>query len=348
MAGEGPMLQNTVFDWIVSGRVPKQSNELQSAVSLSCTTTDIHNLLTRFWELETCRSNSTQSVEESACEMLFAQTVARDDSGRFVVTLPKREFILQQIGDSKDIALRRFAGLERRFQSNFELRLRYTEIILEFQQLGHMKEVMSQTDEHPVFYLPHHAVLKPDSTTTKLRVVFDASCKSSSGVSLNDALMVGPVVQEDLLSITIRFRLHPVAIVADIEKMYRMIKVLPFDQHLQRILWRDSVNEPVRLFELTAVTYSTASAPYLATKCLQRLAEDGLQSFPRAACALKKDFYVDDMLTGAGNIEDGKQLTKEMIVLTNSGGFTLRKWASNCPTLLADLPPSLLDDRHLS
>ncbi|XP_058839748.1 uncharacterized protein LOC131695296 [Topomyia yanbarensis] len=277
--------------------------------------------------------------------MLFAQTVARDDSGRFVVTLPKREFIFQQIGDSKDIAMRRFAGLERRFQSNSELRLSYTEFIHEFQQLGHMKEVMSQTDEHPVFYLPHHAVLKPDSTTTKLRVVFDASCKSSSGVSLNDALMVGPVVQEDLLSIIIRFRLHPVAIVADIEKMYRMIKVQPFDQHLQRILWRDSVNEPVRVFELTTVTYGTASAPYLATKCLQRLTEDGLQSFPRAACALKKDFYVDDMLTGADNIEDGKQLTKEMIELTNSGGFTLRKWASNCPTLLADLPPSLLDDR---
>ncbi|XP_058817129.1 uncharacterized protein LOC131680431 [Topomyia yanbarensis] len=342
---DGPILQNTVFGWIIAGRVSHQSRNLQPVVSLSCTTIDIHKLLTRFWELETCRTNSTQSVEETACERLFDQTTARDDSGKFVVSLPKRQFIVQQIGDSKTIAMRRFAGLEKRFQSNPDLMLSYAEFIREYQRLGHMKEVTSETDKYPVFYLPHHAVLKPDSTTTKLRVVFDGSCKSSSGVSLNDALMVGPVVQEDLLSIIIRFRLHPIAVVADVEKMYRMVMVQPADQHLQRILWRDSVSEPVRMFQLTTVTYGTASAPYLATKCLQRLAKDGVESFPRAARALKEDFYIDDMLSGADNIEDGKELTREMIELTNSGGFTLRKWNSNCPAVLADLPHSLLDDR---
>ncbi|XP_058817089.1 uncharacterized protein LOC131680391 [Topomyia yanbarensis] len=265
---DGPILQNTVFGWIIVGRVSHQSRNLQPVVSLSCTTIDIHKLLTRFWELETCRTNSTQSVEETACERLFDQTTARDNSGKFVVSLPKREFIVQQIGDSKTIAMRRFAGLEKRFQSNPDLMLSYAEFIREYQRLGHMKEVTSETDKYPVFYLPHHAVLKPDSTTTKLRVVFDGSCKSSSGVSLNDALMVGPVVQEDLLSIIIRFRLHPIAVVADVEKMYRMVMVQPADQHLQRILWRDSVSEPVRVFQLTTVTYGTASAPYLATKCL--------------------------------------------------------------------------------
>ncbi|XP_058817777.1 uncharacterized protein LOC131681087 [Topomyia yanbarensis] len=338
---DGPILQNTVFGWIIAGRVSHQSRNFQPVVSLSCTTIDIHKLLTRFWELDTCRTNSTQSVEETACERLFDQTTARDDSGKFVVSLPKRQFIVQQIGDSKTIAMRRFAGLEKRFQSNPDLMLSYAEFIREYQRLGHMKEVTSETDKYPVFYLPHHAVLKPDSTTTKLRVVFDGSCKSSSGVSLNDALMVGPVVQEDLLSIIIRFRLHPIAVVADVEKMYRMVMVQPADQRLQRILWRDSVSEPVRMFQLTTVTYGTASAPYLATKCLQRLAEDGVESFPRAARALKEDFYIDDMLSGADNIEDGKELTREMIELTNSGGFTLRKFWSNAAvitkrTVLAD------------
>ncbi|XP_058457004.1 uncharacterized protein LOC131434353 [Malaya genurostris] len=157
--------------------------------------------------------------------------------------------------------------------------------------------------------------------------------------------MVGPVVQQDLLSITIRFRFRRLAIVADVEKMYRMVKVQPNDQHLQRILWRDSPDETLRTYELTTVTYGTASAPYLATKCLQTLAKENEANNPRAARVLKDDFYVDDMLSGADNVEDGKQLIHEMIELTSSGGFTLRKWISNEPQLLEDLPKTLLDDR---
>ncbi|XP_058814206.1 uncharacterized protein LOC131678231 [Topomyia yanbarensis] len=163
-------------------------------------------------------------------------------------------------------------SLERRLAANPELKAQYSEFIHEYQALGHMSEVVEDTSD-TVYYLPHHAVLKPDSTTTKLRVVFDASCRTSSGYSLNDALMVGPVVQDDLLDVILRFRLHRYALVADIAKMYRMVQVQPADQPLQKILWRDSSAEPIKIFQLTTVTYGTASAPYLATKCLQTLAE---------------------------------------------------------------------------
>jgi len=42
------------------------------------------------------------------------------------------------------------------------------------------------------FYKPHHGVVKPGNTTTKLRVVYDASAISSNGKSLNDYLFMGP------------------------------------------------------------------------------------------------------------------------------------------------------------
>jgi len=48
------------------------------------------------------------------------------------------------------------------------------------------------------YYIPNHCVLKPSSTSTKLRVVFDASCTTTSQLSLNDLLLVGPTVQTDL------------------------------------------------------------------------------------------------------------------------------------------------------
>lgn len=347
----GPTLQNTVFGWIVSGRAIDHSLSVQQTSAYSCTLANLQEQLSKFWELETCHTHCTQSVEETACEAYYDQTTVRDEGGRFVVTLPKRDYIVAQLGESEGIATRRFLGLERRFQQNPELKAAYAEFIREYEQLGHMVEVpvsASQGNEvSPVYYLPHHAVFKLDSTTTKLRVVFDASCKTSSGVSLNDALMVGPVIQEDLISITLRFRLFCVAIVADIEKMYRMILVQHGDRSLQRIVYRSSPDEPLRTYELTTVTYGTAAAPYLATKCLQRLADEEASKFPRAAKVLREDFYVDDMLTGANTVEEAKQLAEEMVELTASGGFNLRKWNSNSKELLAQLPQELLDSRAL-
>ncbi|XP_051157420.1 uncharacterized protein LOC127279229 [Leptopilina boulardi] len=89
------------------------------------------------------------------------------------------------------------------------------------------------------YFIPHHSIIKESSLTTKLRVVFDASAKTSTGKSLNDVLMVGPNVQEDLFSLLVRFRSHKYAITADIEKMYRQIIIHPKDRKYQKILWRD-------------------------------------------------------------------------------------------------------------
>ncbi|XP_065088850.1 uncharacterized protein LOC135710258 [Ochlerotatus camptorhynchus] len=194
---------------------------MHRTLSYSCTLANLQEQLTKFWEIETCRSSSSQSVEETACEAFFDQTTTRDDAGRFIVALQKREFIINQLGESRNIATRRFLSLERRFQLNPELKTAYADFIHEYERLGHMVQFPDVEEQFPVYYL--HSKL--DSTTTKLRVVFNASCKTSSGVSLNETLMVGPAVQEDLIAITLRFRLFRIAIVADVEKMHRMILI---------------------------------------------------------------------------------------------------------------------------
>lgn len=83
-----------------------------------------------------------------------------------------------------------------------------------------------------IFYLPHHPVEKRDSLTTKVRVVFDGSCKTTSKASLNDLLMVGPCIQEDLFNIIFRFRIHQVVLTADVAMMYRQILVDERDRQL--------------------------------------------------------------------------------------------------------------------
>ncbi|XP_038117267.1 uncharacterized protein LOC119769328 [Culex quinquefasciatus] len=129
--------------------------------------------------------------------------------------------------------------------------------------------------------------------------------------------------------------------------MYRQIRIHPSDYQLQRILWRNSSSEPLRTFELTTVTYGTASAPFLATRCLNELSKQGAEDYPLASLALGRDFYVDDMLTGVYDEEEGEELCKQLLSLLPSAGFSLRKWASNSAEVLSKIPPELRDERSV-
>ncbi|CAG7719600.1 unnamed protein product, partial [Allacma fusca] len=190
------------------------------------------------------------------------------------------------------------------------------------------------------FYLPHHAVIKESSTSTKVRVVFDGSAKSSSGQSLNNCMMVGPVVQSDLFTILLRFRRWQIALTADIVKMYRQILITPEQSNLQRILWRFQDNEPIHEYKSVTVTFGTASAPFLATQTICQLAHDEASTYPVAAPVLLKDAYVDDIATGANHVEQAIELYKQLDGITKSACFELSKWVSNSATFMEVIPES--------
>ena len=208
----------------------------------------------------------------------------------------------------------------------------------EYQELGHMTAVNGElTQDNQIrYYLPHHAVLRPDSTTTKLRVVFDASAITTSGKSLNDILHVGPTVQQDLLSLILHFRLHSIVLTADVEKMYRQVWVHPDHRNLQCILWRNDPAERPTTFQLNTVTYGTAAAPFLATRCSKEVAENIRDSDPLAAQVIADDFYVDDMITGADTIEEALKLRAKVSSALDKVGFHLRKWCSSSKEVISN------------
>ncbi|KAK9752865.1 hypothetical protein QE152_g3865 [Popillia japonica] len=179
----------------------------------------------------------------------------------------------------------------------------------DYEELGHMT-ISSHSPSETCYYLPHHGVLKEESLTTKLRVVFNGSMPTASGYSLNQLQMVGPTIQPNLFNILIRFRIssisgyslnqlqmvgptiqpnlfnilirfrqHPYA-AADIEKMYRQVLVEPSQRPLQRILWRSNPDDPIQVYNLNTVTYGTASASFLAIRSLMQLGIDCKASHP--------------------------------------------------------------------
>jgi hypothetical protein len=208
----------------------------------------------------------------------------------------------------------------------------------EYELLGHMSE--AKVDNRDGYYLPHHPVFKEDSTTTKLRVVFDGSAKTSSGLSLNDVQMVGPPLQNDLFNILLRFRQHQFVIKADIEKMYRQVLIEDNQKQYQKIFWRSDVSQPVKVYKLNTVTYGTSSAPFLAIRSLNQVALDHFQNDPVISNIINNDFYVDDLLTGAETIDSVVQIRNKLTAVLATVGFNLRKWTSNSDKILTNTSES--------
>ncbi|XP_052751427.1 uncharacterized protein LOC128200814 [Galleria mellonella] len=215
------------------------------------------------------------------------------------------------------------------------LKIKYAEVISEYLELGHMEKVpITEQDDPEAVYLPHHAVVREDRTTTKVRVVFDASCPGTNGVSLNQDLLVGPTLQADLRHLLIRWRRYPICLVSDIIKMYRQIKVEERHTNFQRLVWRDHPESELQHMRLLRVTFGTVSAPYLAVRCLHQIVYDEGKNYPLAAERVLNHFYMDDLLTGCESVEEGIQIYKEINELLKKGGFELQKWSSNSEELL--------------
>ncbi|XP_055715164.1 uncharacterized protein LOC129809379 [Phlebotomus papatasi] len=275
-------------------------------------------------------------------EKEFAETHSRTEDGRYVVQLPFKGNP-SELGDSKKQAMARFINMEKKFATNEQLRKDYSEFIHEYISLGHMSLAPPDGGK---YYLLHHAVFKKESSTTKTRVVFDASCKTSTGKSLNSVLHAGPKLQQNLNQIIIRWCKYKYVYTADIEKMFRQIIVAEGHRDYLRILWRDSPKQPIREYRLNTVTYGTAPATYLSVKVLMQLAEDEGAQFSAAVAAIK-DFYVDDVMTGADTVEGALQIQNELINLLQKGGMNLRKWTSNKPELLANLSEEQIEAKYL-
>ncbi|XP_048001463.1 uncharacterized protein LOC125238232 [Leguminivora glycinivorella] len=329
MFGEDdPFLVETKLGWLLVGAIDQPTSVKPVCLFVNDKQTD--SSLTKFWELDTISPKHDFTPDENVCEELFNKTTKRDEDGRFVVTVPLKESP-DVLGDSFGMAKRRFLSLERRLDRDSVLKERYVKFMEEYEVLGHMSEILP-CSSLPSYYLPHHAVLRESSTTTKLRVVFDASAATTSGKSFNDIQLIGPRVQEDLFSILLRFRQHKYVVSADIEKMYRQILVDNDQRQLQLILWRADPSKPLKIYSLNTVTYGTSSAPFLSTRCLLQLSQES--SHKQTQDAIARDFYVDDFLSGSNSVEESVALCRNVTDTLKTAQLHLRKWQSNKKEIL--------------
>ncbi|XP_027839404.2 uncharacterized protein LOC114121329 [Aphis gossypii] len=326
-------LQSTKLGWVMTGEL-----NINCLVSIGASLEDEWRAMRAEQGLFGRLSKANKRyIEEQETVQHFEETAIRKADGRFVLRLPVKPEV-SQLGNSISMATSRFISVERKLSRDEHLRTEYVKFMTQYLETGHMEEVIeNKIPTSRQFYLPHHAIVKTSSLTTRVRVVFDASAKSSSGISLNDVLMCGPSIQEELFSILCRFRSHQFVITADVEKMFRQVEVAEEDRNLQRIVWRATPSEVLRTYRLTRVAYGTTSASFMTTKCLSVLAEEFNSQFPEAAKAVQTDFYMDDLMSGAQTEEECLRLQKNILRILDSAKMPLRKWCSNSKSLLEQI-----------
>ena len=169
--------------------------------------------------------------------------------------------------------------------------------------------------------MPYFPVVRPDRTTTKTRIVFDASAKFE-GVSLNDAIYQGPKLQRELTDVLLRFRRHPVALMCDIAEMYLRIEVAPKDRPYQRFLWRTLNQERAPdEYEFNRVVFGVNSSPFQPQFVAQTHAEKHKDEFPMAAETVLKSTYMDDSMDSVVDESQGIKLYEESNQLWSKAGM---------------------------
>ncbi|GFV82695.1 DUF1758 domain-containing protein [Trichonephila clavipes] len=206
---------------------------------------NIDDNLQKFWEVETINEcQKPLSKEEEYCENHYQMTHTRNEDGPYVVKMPVKD--IQGLGHSKGLAMKRLYQLWRRLSKDKQMENLYREFMQQYLDLGHMEKVEEHSDETSAnnicYYFPHHGVFRPDKTTTKLRVVFNGSASTTSGLSLNDLLLKGEV-KKDIFEIMTRFRTHKYTFTTDIQMMFRQILIDLAQRDLLRIMWETGTNE---------------------------------------------------------------------------------------------------------
>ncbi|XP_011879464.1 PREDICTED: uncharacterized protein LOC105568410, partial [Vollenhovia emeryi] len=198
-----PLAQNSVLGWVISGPTHSsapndRSTATTSSSHCSFNSISVHHVvgspsldveLRRFWEVGELPRQSLLSPQEKQCEEHFCSTHSRDPNGRYVVRLPFKETPPLNIGSSRFRAEKLLHTLTRRFHDKPEVAKEYHDFLSQYELLGHMRPApLPQNQSEQLVYLPHHGVIREDSSTTHLRVVFNASSVTSNGTSLNDHL----------------------------------------------------------------------------------------------------------------------------------------------------------------
>ena len=338
----GPTAMETKLGWVLSGPLHgAMQNEqqrtnlvttrvLKTAVNpVNITNESLDGNMKKFWDIESLDIRPRSVYEEFEEKITF-------ENNRYEVHLPWK-VPHPPLPDNYDLSVKRLNNLLKRLNQDSEVLKEYDSVIKEELKKG-IVEVVERPGEGEVgktHYLPHHAVIRRVKTTTKLRVVYDASARSD-GPALNDCLYTGPPLVENIFDILLRFRASRVALTGDVEKAFLIVGITKEDRDVLRFLWVDDIQKrclEIVVLRFTRVVFGVCSSPFLLDATMKYHIERYKNEDPEFVDQFLRSIYVDDLSSGATDSDAAYELYLKSKLRLAEGGFNLRKFVSNSSEL---------------
>lgn len=327
---EGLTAINTKLGWTLCGE-PKGVNiqSFEGAQSMLVTNLHVQNMkVSDMWDLEKIgitdeAQTFSKAVEDQLAQEQFLKGLRRNEDGRYCVSLPWVQKFPPNIASNRHIAEKRLFAITRKLKksNNFD---EYDKIFNEWLSEDVVEIIPESEKNVKGHYLPHHPVVKLDSLTSKIRPVFDASCKSDNSLSLNDCLAKGPNLVEEIPAILMRFREKAIGVTSDIRRAFLQIGIKQEDQNYLKFLWWK--NNKIVEFRHKRVVFGVTSSPYLLAAVISFHLEHVRKQFEVVAQKLLNSFYVDNCVTSVDTSEELEDFMTQATDIMAEAKMELRMW----------------------
>jgi len=325
---DGVVAMETKIGWVLSGpckvNTTTANHVTTHAMRVAAVTDPLETTLKTFWDFESIGIHDT---EKSPWEDSFSAKITRNDENRCETELPFKQNS-PILPDNYELSKKRLLNLRERLQQRPELLKTYNDVFEEQKRMNIIETAPEESTIGETHYLPHHCVIRNDKSTTKCRVVFDASAKVPGGTSLNDCLYKGPNLTPLLYDILLyRFRTKAIALIADIAKAFLMVSIAESDRDYLRFLWFDDVfaDQPtITRNRFARMVFGVTSSPAGLNATIRKHADNYLFD-EKFVQQIYESFYVDDYIGGTDNLEQAVELYKKLKLRFLEAHFYLRK-----------------------
>ncbi len=289
----------------------------------------LHRLVERMWALEESPEGEELSPAENHVLDLMKKKQARC-KGRYMLPCTWKPANTRP-GLGFRAALNRLESLERSAVfRNTHVRKKYQEVIAEWEE----EEVTRRVEPGPEakHYIAHFPVCNLNKLSSKVRPVMDCS------VALNDHLLSGPKLMNEVVPVLLRFRSGLVAFSGDVAKMFLRIFLRPEDRPYHCFLWRESPTSKLIHYQFQSHVFGNKGSPFVAIYALREQARVWQGKYPEAAATLSQSSLVDDILDSVDDVDTAKRVLEEVRLILGNMGMEVKKCMSSHPAVLATLP----------
>jgi len=328
-------LIETIFGWTYHGILHKSDHceSYSNTMFVSCVNIDNSLDVRLFWDEQLAGIlPKTEDSHNDILDRFVEQLIFTNE--RYHVRFPWLQGA-SLTSNYKKQALARLSQTTKRLVKTGIIQ-DYHQILQDYESNGIIEKCPKESTS--CYYIPHHAVVRTQATSTKIRIVFDASARELHGQSINDCLFEGSNLFPSLIGVIIRFRLFEHALTGDIEKAFLQIGIQNEDRDFTRFFWFKNVSKnnwpdgEIVQYRFCRVPFGFRSSPFILNKVIEHHLEISKNQYPDTVQKIKSNIYVDDLIISVDDRSTLQQIATDIKSIFSNMSMNLHKLHSNSHT----------------